>query len=131
VFFAASALGLVFLVVSSSNASSMPSSGSSTTKRCLHLGQSIFRPIKFVSLIGTVASQRGHCCLKLVAAIVCLRHALGGRQAPTIGTLRDSPFYLNICGPELQRTNEKFRQAHPDQRSRHAVVRPIHANPIL
>src|SRR3989442_14844014 len=40
------------------------SAGSSTTKRYLHLGQSIFFPIMPASLTGTRASQLGHCCLK-------------------------------------------------------------------
>ncbi len=40
--------------------------GFSTTKRYLHLGQSILRPIRPGSRMGTIASQLGHCCLKLV-----------------------------------------------------------------
>src|SRR5262249_48329213 len=52
--------------LSSSSSSSASGSGSSTTKRYLHLGQSILRPISPGSRIGTIASQLGHCCLKLV-----------------------------------------------------------------
>ncbi len=48
------------------SSSSSASSGSSTTKRYLHLGQSIFRPTSLGSRIGTIASQLGHCCLKLL-----------------------------------------------------------------
>src|SRR5262249_29216762 len=40
--------------------------GSSTTKRYLHLGQSTFFPAMLASLIGTIASQLGHCCLNCV-----------------------------------------------------------------
>src|SRR5262249_34373698 len=47
-------------------ASSSSPSGSSTTNRYLHFGQSILRPISPGSRIGTIASQLGHCCLKLV-----------------------------------------------------------------
>src|SRR5260370_15913821 len=48
-----------------SSSASSSASGDSTTKRYLHLGQSILRPIRLLSLIGTCASQLGHCCLKL------------------------------------------------------------------
>ena len=51
-------------ISSSSSSASVP--GSSTTKRYLHLGQSIFFPTKWISRIGIQASQLGHCCLKLV-----------------------------------------------------------------
>src|SRR5581483_9197575 len=54
-----------FLPFSSSSSSPAPASGSSTTNRYLHFGQSIFLPIRPMSLTGTIASQLGHCCLKL------------------------------------------------------------------
>src|SRR5260370_28533410 len=43
--------------------SAVSSAGSSTTKRYLHLGQSILRPIRPLSRIGTLVSQLGHCWL--------------------------------------------------------------------
>src|SRR5262249_44359572 len=58
---------LPFLAGASSSGSP-PVSGFSTTKRYLHFGQSIFLPIRLGSRIGTIASQLGHCCLKLVVA---------------------------------------------------------------
>src|SRR6266567_484743 len=45
-------------------------SGSSTTNRYLHLGQSILRPTRLGSRMGTIASQLGHCCLKLVLVAI-------------------------------------------------------------
>src|SRR5712692_296053 len=69
---------------SSSNSSSSSSTGSSTTKRYLHLGQSIFLPIKLSSLIVTIASQLGHCCLKLIfAAIFALREEMNSPSMPS------------------------------------------------
>ena len=65
----AGALASVVLVVLAAGLGAGLSSaagGFSTVKRNLHLGQSIFRPTRLASLIGTCASQRGHSCLKLV-----------------------------------------------------------------
>src|SRR3954469_21754176 len=73
---------LLFLPLAGfSSTSSSSGSGSSTTKRYLHLGQSIFLPIRPESRIGTIASQLGHCCLKLVLlpdAMIHSRRAVGG-----------------------------------------------------
>src|SRR4051794_24724433 len=53
--------------------------GSSTTNRYLHFGQSIFRPTRFESRIGIIASHEGHWTLKLVlVAIRNLRSSVGG-----------------------------------------------------
>src|SRR3712207_2512714 len=57
---------LPFLPFGASSSSS--GGGGSTTKRYLHLGQSIFLPTKPGSRMGTIASQLGHCCLKLELA---------------------------------------------------------------
>src|SRR5258708_2919519 len=54
----------------SSMSPSSPSIGSSTTKRYLHFGQSIFLPISLGSRTGTIASQLGHCCLKFVVVAI-------------------------------------------------------------
>ena len=58
------------------------STGSSTRNRYLHLGQSIFLPTRPGSRIGTMASQLGHCCLKLdvVAMLHALRNGDAGRS---------------------------------------------------
>src|SRR5437764_11670132 len=59
-----------------SPASSASPLGSSTTKRYLHFGQSIFLPMRFGSRTGTDASQLGQATLKLVLAAI--RHLRRG-----------------------------------------------------
>src|SRR5262249_6215317 len=79
--FALGPSGLVLtpdLLLSSSSPARLP--GSSTTKRYLHLGQSTFLPTRLGSLMGTMASQLGHCCLNCVwEAIEVLRERSGER----------------------------------------------------
>src|SRR3954469_13570597 len=80
-FFAALAFGRAAPLAARRAGRSSPASppGSSTTNRYLHFGQSTFRPTRFGSRIGTIASQDGHWTLKLVlAAIRSLRSGVGG-----------------------------------------------------
>ena len=78
------ARALVVTVASAGSSAAPFPAGSSTTKRYLHLGQSILRPMRLGSRTGTIASQLGHCCLKLVAAMIeVLRHALRGLYQDT------------------------------------------------
>src|SRR5262249_14487104 len=58
------------------------SPGSSTTKRYLHLGQSTFFPTRLESLMGTIASQLGHCCLKWVCEAI--GRSLCGKEPPVV-----------------------------------------------
>ena len=47
----------------------LPFEGASTKKRNLHFVHSVFLPTKVSSLIDTIASQLGHCCLNSPAMI--------------------------------------------------------------
>src|SRR5207249_12117804 len=84
--------------------------GSSTTKRYLHLGQSTFLPIRLPSLIGTKASQLGHCCLKL--ALIAMDMASGTGPCGRVGMERhcgckqSSPI-INDRGAWLQRAKRE------------------------
>src|SRR5207249_1618867 len=64
------ARALVVTVASAGSSAAPFPAGSSTTKRYLHLGQSILRPMRLGSRTGTIASQLGHCCLKLVLVAI-------------------------------------------------------------
>src|SRR5262249_10150084 len=95
-----------FLAGASSSSSSSSSTGSSTTKRYLHLGQSIFRPMSLGSRIGTIASQLGHCCLKLILA--AMKNSPNGQNkhpvAPRKGfTERCSSYHKQEMGGRAKR----------------------------
>src|SRR5437764_1325373 len=80
--------------------------GSSTTKRYLHFGQSILRPTRFGSRIGTIASQDGHWTLKLVlVAIRGLRSSVGGPRGVGGCERRDGARFciVNSRRPVVQR----------------------------
>src|SRR5262245_55772386 len=83
----AGAPGLAFLAGLSS--SSSPPLGSSTTKRYLHLGQSIFLPISWGLRIGTIASQLGHSCLNPVPVAMLVYSASGARPWGALRELND------------------------------------------
>src|SRR5262249_55486917 len=73
------------------------------TKRYLHLGQSIFLPTRPRSLIGTFASQLGHCWVKLFTAIVlCLRPDCADWSHDY--NITDETFIILGHGRGLQRT---------------------------
>src|SRR5262249_34682093 len=63
------------------------SGGASTTKRYLHLGQSILRPTSPISRMGTIASQLGQVCLKLTVVAMC-------ELPPFAGQARDARLRL-------------------------------------
>src|SRR5258708_4828160 len=77
--------------------------GSSTMNRYLHLGQSILRPIKSGSRMGTNASQLGHCCLK--AAALAMIEISASEVHHLVNTRRLSISYiiLTLCVRFLQR----------------------------
>src|SRR5262249_44265053 len=114
-----------FLAGLSSGASSS-SSGASTTKRNLHLGQSTFFPMSAESLTGTIASQLGHCCLKLI--FIAMN---GGSAAPLEFMKRGRdltapdriPAIIAECPPGKQRTKHtgahfrwRFHEGNPPPR---------------
>src|SRR5207245_8803590 len=83
--------------VAPATASLSAAAGSSTRKRYLQRGQSIFLPIIRASRIGTSASQLGHACLKpaLIAMTASPSPGIDVRSPPAVMRRDETNPYLN------------------------------------